>query len=501
MPPRIHGLLGFALLVTLGGEAAAQQTPDKKPAQLPDPQTKNMQAVPIPGPPGGQTPPVAPKTVESKVPPPVNIPTAPPNADVVNRPLAAEEAVRIALRKQPDVEIARAGIAAQQGLKEQVRAALFPSLALSAGYNNVTVISGAGSGGGASGGGSGGTGTVSSSSSGFTGSAFVRQLIFDFNHTRELVRQADAFTRAAEQNLTRVQSDLVSQVKQAYYLVVQDDALVVVNQENLQNRGSQLALAKARLNSGLGLPSDVATAETAYSAGIITLTVAQNNAALARVNLAVLMGIDPRTPFLTVVGGEPAFPSDDVNALVNQALKQRPDVLQSQAIVDADRHAVSAARTSNAPVVSGTLGLTSRGDSFLPGDNGLTVGASVTFTPFDGGLTQGRVKEARANLDSAQASLQGTRQTVVSDVAQAWLNLRTAEQRVTTANEEVTNASEGVRIATGRYSSGLGLFQDIITAQGLLVTARTDVVNAQALVDTSRAALRRAIGTPPPVVR
>ncbi|MCW3097481.1 MAG: outer rane efflux protein [Chthonomonadaceae bacterium] len=495
MPRRIHGLLGFALLVTLGGEAAAQQTPDKNPAQIPDPQTKNIPTVPLPDPSGGQTPPVAPKTVESKVPPPVNIPTAPPNADVVNRPLTAEEAVRIALRKQPNVEIARAGIAAQQGLTEQVRSALFPSLGLSAGYNNVTVISGAGSGG------SGSSGTGGSSSSGFTGSAVVRQLIFDFNHTRELVRQSDAFTRAAEQNLTRVQSDLVSQVKQAYYLVVLDDALVVVNQDNLRNRGSQLALAKARLNSGLGLPSDVATAETAYSAGIITLSVAQNNAALARVNLALLMGIDARTPFTTVVGGEPAFPSDDVNALVDQALKQRPDVLQAQATVDANRHAVSAAKTFNAPVVAGTLGLTSRGDSFLPGDNGLTVGASVTFTPFDGGLTQGRVKEARANLDSAQASLQGTRQTVVSDVAQAWLNLRTAEQRVTTANEEVTNASEGVRIATGRYSSGLGLFQDIITAQALLVTARTDVVNAQAQVDTSRAALRRAIGTPPPVVR
>lgn len=517
MPRRMHGLLGFALLVTYAGGAAAQQTADTKPVQIPDP-------------PGGQTPPVAPKTVETPVPPPVALPAAPPRADVVNRPLTADEAVRIALRKQPNVEIARAGISAAQGRTEQTRSALLPSLVVSAGYNNVTVLSGAGSNsstttttggtnggttggtaGGATGGTSGGTtpssGNSSSSSSsangtsGFTASAVVRQLIFDFNHTRDLVRESTALARAAEQNLTRVQSDLVSQVKQAYYQVVQNDRLVVVNQENLQNRRSQLDLAKARLNSGLGLPSDVATAETSYAAGVITLSVAQNNAAIARVNLAVLMGIDARTPIATVEGGEAAFPSDDVNALVDQALKQRPDVLQAQATVDANRHAVSAARSTNAPVVSGTLGFSSRGDSFLPGNDGLTVGASVTFTPFDGGLTQGKVKEARANLDSAEASLLGTRQTVVSDVAQAWLNLRTAEQRVATASNEVTNALEGVRIATGRYSSGLGLFQDIITAQGLLVTARTDYVNAQAQVDNSRAALRRAVGTPPPVVR
>ena len=96
---RMNGLLGLALLVTYGGGAAAQQTPDTKPAQIPDP-------------PGGQTPPVAPRTVDTPVPPRITIPTAPANADVVNRPLTADEAVRIALRKQPDVAVARAGISA-----------------------------------------------------------------------------------------------------------------------------------------------------------------------------------------------------------------------------------------------------------------------------------------------------------------------------------------------------------------------------------------------------
>ena len=71
MPRRMHGLLGFALLVACAGGAAAQQAVDTKPAQIPDP-------------PGGQTPPVAPKTVETPVPPRVVIPTAPPTADILN---------------------------------------------------------------------------------------------------------------------------------------------------------------------------------------------------------------------------------------------------------------------------------------------------------------------------------------------------------------------------------------------------------------------------------
>src|SRR5205085_505483 len=122
------------------------------------------------------------------------------------------------------------------------------------------------------------------------------------------------------QNLTSTQYNVIFQVKQAFYTYTQDQGLVTVNEEDVANRQSQLALARARLNSGLGLPSDVVTAETAVSAAVLNLNIARNNADLARVNLALLMGIDPRTPIQPAATGEPPFPSNDVTGLVNLAL-------------------------------------------------------------------------------------------------------------------------------------------------------------------------------------
>ena len=40
-------------------------------------------------------------------------------------------------------------------------------------------------------------------------------------------------------NLVRVQSDLVLQVKQAFYLVVQNRLLVGINEDNVANRQAQ----------------------------------------------------------------------------------------------------------------------------------------------------------------------------------------------------------------------------------------------------------------------
>lgn len=441
------------------------------------------------------------------------MPSLPP--DVPNRPLSADEAVRIALRLQPNIAIARANLLAAQGRTQQARSGLLPTLGLSGSYNSVSslngsgtsaVTGGSGTGSGSSGAGTGGGtgstggtgGTSSLQASGFLASATVRQLIFDFNHTRDLVREAASLERAANQNLTRTQYDLILQAKQAYYAYAQNLRLVTVNESNVANRQAQLALAQARLNTGLGLPSDVATAQTAVAEAIANLTIARNNADVARINLALTMGVDPRTPLQIAPTDEAPFPSNDVNGLVATALRQRPEVLQAQATIQANQSGLNAARTTNAPSVSGSFGFTTRGDQVLPQNDTFAVGISVSFSPFDGGLTAGRVKEARANLTASQAQLLATQQSVTSDVAQAYVTLRTAEQRVAVATNEVANATEGVRIVEGRYRSGLGLFLDIINAQAQLLTAQTNLVNAQAAVSSARAAINRAIGSPLP---
>jgi outer membrane protein len=425
------------------------------------------------------------------------------------QPLTADEAARIALARQPTITAARGAIVAAQGLTQQQRSGLLPTLGVGASYTKVWDLSGqtgttgtTGSGGTTPGtpssGGTGTTGTTGTlgTSSGFQASATVRQLIYDFNYTRSLVRQARALERAAEQNLSATQADVVLQVKQAFYLYVQNQRLVTVNEQNLSNRQSQLDLANARFRVGLGLPSDVATAQTAVSTAVQSLTVARNNASLAGVNLAQLMGIDPRTPIQPAESGEPPLPSDDVNGFVQRALRQRPEILQAQATIQADQHALSAAKVFNAPALTANLGPNAQGPQFFPQSQTFRIGVSLQFTPFDGGFTSGLVKEARGNLESARAQLSSQQLTVTSDVSQAYLDVRSAEQRVAAAGSEVANAQEGVRIATGRYRAGLGQFVDILNAQQFLFTALNDQVTAQSALEQARAAFTRAIGSP-----
>jgi outer membrane protein len=224
------------------------------------------------------------------------------------------------------------------------------------------------------------------------------------------------------------------------------------------------------------------------------LTLARNNASVAQVILAQLMEIDPRTPIQPAESGEPLLSASDVSGFVQTALQQRPEILLEQATVQASKHALKAARTFNAPALRANLGFDAAGSQFFPQNQIFAVG--VQFNPFDGGLTHGLTKQARGDLATAQAQLVSAQIAVASEVSQAYIDVRSAEHRVTAAGTEVINAREGVRIATGRYQAGIGQIQDLLTAQQALYTALSDQVNAQASLETARVAFDRAMGLP-----
>ncbi|MFH0801756.1 MAG: TolC family protein [bacterium] len=410
-----------------------------------------------------------------------------------NRTLTADEAARIALNNQADVAVAQSNLAAAQARTLEARAGEMPALGIGAGYSSVNASS-SGSGGGSSQSFIGAGGGSTTAYNGYQVNATVRQLLFDFNHTREVVRKSKELEKTFSSALLKVQSDLVLQVKMAFFTCVQNVRLVTVFEKNLENQKTHLSLAQERFKAGVGLPSDVVRAETAVSDAVFNLTQARTNTAVARVNLAVYMGIDPRTPLQLSEEPEPDVESSDANALFELALRNRPEIKEAMASLKASESSLKAAHTSNAPNISGSVGWLGRDNIFPPANGALSTGVTMQWSPFDGGLTPGLVHEATAVRSGAEARLKKTRQDVLSDVARAYLVLQTARQRLEMSEAGVFNAQEALRLIEGRYQAGVGLLLEVLDAQNALLTARTNRVNAQSTLDQANAALARAVG-------
>jgi outer membrane protein len=183
----------------------------------------------------------------------------------------------------------------------------------------------------------------------------------------------------------------------------------------------------------------------------------------------------------------------EVERLFTMALERRPELAAGLAAIRAGEFGVDAAHTTSAPSLGAGLAYNRRGLSSFEFDT-LFLTLSIAFEAYDGGLTAGRVKEAEAQLIAAKAQLDGTRRRVLSDVATAYLDLKTAEQRLEAAEAAEINARETVRLSEGRYKAGLGIFLDVLDAQAQLLLAETNRVNAVAARAVARAALARAVG-------
>ncbi len=457
---RIALLPGIALLCLLPLSAAASNPPQ-----------------------GTVTPPIFPKVKETPLLPPVQLPSTSARRPVPNPggPLLLTYAIQMALNHQPLLEEAKQALLAAHGRVVQTRSGLLPAFSLGAGYNYQSAVSGTLSG--------------SSTTRNFQSQIILHQLLFDSGHTLGLLQQSDALQKAARAALNAAVLDLEYSVSQAYYIWQQNLQLVQTDTDNLANRRSQLDLVKATVKAGTGLPSDLVNAETAAAQAAQTLSQAQATARISQALLAQQMGI---APFLSFYSGPPPSPQitlPPLKTLLQTALKMRPEMQEAEQVLQADMHALSAARTTNSPSVAATLQILGNGDQAPPQNQNFTAGISITFTPFDNGSQGGLVEQAEAAVRSARAALLAEKLQVQADVVQAYLASQSAIQRKQIAEAELYNAKLGVKIAQGRYQEGLGLFQDILTAQAALVTSQTDSVNAAAAAWQANAQMLHATGT------
>lgn len=434
---------------------------------------------------GGRTPPLPIQTVPAPPPSEVRLPAAPGGGPA--RPLTAAEAVRLALRLQPDLRIPAARVRAAAGRTIRARSGLLPSVDLATGYTEQDSLS---SGGGTS-------AERVRISGGSQASVVLRQLVWDFQRTSSEVGAVRSRERAAEADLAAARADVAMQVRQAFHGYAARRELAVVARGNLENQRHNLALARARWESGLGLPADVVRAEAAVATATVSLNAATARAATEGVQLSRLLGLDPRALVEPAPEPVPAAETGDLDRRIAEALHRRPEMLAAEREVEAAEFALRAARVNAAPSLSANAGVTARGQDYPPDTWFFQYGLTMQWPLVDSGETAGLVQEAEGLLDEARARRDVVHQDVVAEIVQAHVELQTARDSLVAAGAAETNARESVRIAEGRYGAGLGSFLEVLDAQAALLTASNQLVLARVAAHQASAAFDRALGLAP----
>lgn len=326
----------------------------------------------------------------------------------------------------------------------------------------------------------------------------LNYLLFDFGGRSGSVETARQKLFAADLTHNATLQNVVLQAETAYFSYMATLALLGAERSAIAEAEANLTSAEQRNKVGLATIADVLQARTALSQERLNLETIEGNLQAARGSLASALGLPPNLPF-DLKALPAAIPvgtiSQTVDSVMNDALRNRPDLAAARAQAAAAVAQVRVARSAELPALTfgSNAGRTYSVPPLFSGPSyGLSVGMSIPI--FNGFSRQYDVAAARAQADAIAALADQTRQNVITQVFVSYYALQTAERRVATADDLLVSARQSAEVATGRYREGVGSILELLTAQSVLANARAQQVQARWQWYTSLVQLARDAG-------
>jgi len=255
--------------------------------------------------------------------------------------------------------------------------------------------------------------------------------------------------------------------------------------------------AEAKYLAGTATPADKLQAQTAYANAKLSRLQNEGTLKIAYGTLANVMGISSSTPIHLIESHQEDIPNNvdqDIEALIEQARLQRPDLVASEAQLKASLAKIEGAKADAKPTVSLNLSNSHSGDSNTSYLNTSTAGISVSIPLFGGYKPTYLIRSAEATAELNASQRDQLKLQVSLDVWTAYQNLKTANESIEASRILLSSAEESSRMALGRYQEGVGNIIDTLNAQSALANAKQQKIQSLLNWNIARATLAQSMG-------
>jgi outer membrane protein len=310
--------------------------------------------------------------------------------------------------------------------------------------------------------------------------------IYSGGAVRNGIKAADARVSAGQANLRDTEATLFANVVAAYMDVIRDQAIVSLNQQNLQVLNVNLEATRDRFQVGDLTRTDVAQSQARLSEARSQLESAQATLINSRETYVRLVGepavaLEPPPPL-------PNLPQSPDTA-VTVALDNNPALLAAQRRRDAARFDTSVARAARAPTISavsgynyqnflGSLNLTGTGlDTQV--SKTAQAGVQLTIPLYQGGLPTAQVRRAQALESQSIEQTIEVERNIVAQTRASYASWRASNELIVSSQAAVdanTLSLEGVR---AENSVGNRTILDILNAEQELLNSQVNLVSAR----------------------
>ena len=330
------------------------------------------------------------------------------------------------------------------------------------------------------------------------------------------VNLADAYFEplAARQNQAAVvavgdtvHNTVLLEVAEAYLDLVRTQAHVAVTEEAVQNASELAQHTRDFAASGEGLQSDAQRAEVERLIRQGKLEAARGNLAITGAELARLLHLEAGVELQPVDANVAALslidPAKPLNELVAAALKSRPEIRQSQALINRAEQRLK--QSKYGPLLPNiAMGASTgrfgggTGGAFANMDDRTDLNALVFWRLNNFGLGEKeRMKERRSILAQSKRSQEGLIDAIIAEVKQAYVEVASRQRQITIAEDAVKSAQSSFALNRSRIFERQGLPIEMLQAIQSLANARQYYVNTVTAFNQAQYRLHTSLGQSP----
>ena len=416
------------------------------------------------------------------------------NPSWLTRPLSLTDALNTALAQNAAILKAKNDLEAAHGLVVQTRAVALPQVQ-AAGQYKATDPNAVES-----------TVFFNQPQQNWNAGVQIVQNIYMGGKMLAAIRAADATKQQALAIYQTVVADTLLSVRLSYYDVLLAAQQIAVREASVKLLQKELEDQQHRFDAGTVPHFNVLRAEVAVANERPALIRAKNNYRIAKTTLANQLGYNlPREIWediplnLTSTLDTSPFTMNLPDA-IQQALARRTELTVARKNIELQKLNIISAKSGYQPTVSVFAGYDWFNSKFTPpvelnhDIHGWNAGAQLTWSIFDGALTYGKVKQAKALFEKSRTELDDQSRQIELAVRTAYSDFIQARETLESQQKVQEQADEALREANARAAAGAATQLDVLNAETALTQARTTQITAQRDYAAARARLERAIG-------
>jgi outer membrane protein TolC len=294
-----------------------------------------------------------------------------------------------------------------------------------------------------------------------------------------------ASNRSANAGYKEDIGQLYINVATAFYNVLKTEKLLEVTERSLDASSYNADLAESNLRSG-------AITRSEY----LKTVVQEGNDKIAVIEATAAFEV-ARDSFFATVGApkdiEAEFADDNdaaieeippLNDAFENALAERPKTTKDYNDYRAARHTYAQALDSRWPTISATANYT-WSDYYAMWDDQVDIdqndswyaGLSLTWYPLNAFSSESAIRRAKAASLMAQSNYELSRQSLETEVTNAYYEYKKLSEQITVAEDTLESATEDFEIVNRMYELGGASAVDLTDAQAMYVTAASNYYN------------------------